>query len=172
MCATGASNVEFSIRLATGSDLPAIHEIYNHYVYHSTCTYQTEADPLSVRVQWFGDHGPKHPVTVAVAPGGEVLAWGSLSPFHRRAAYGRTVEDSVYVRHDLLHRGLGRALLADLLVRATEVGHHTVIGIISADQTPSIRLHERLGFTQVALLREVGNKFDRWLDVAYVQKML
>jgi phosphinothricin acetyltransferase len=162
----------FLIRAATPADLPAIHDIYNHYVLHSTCTYQTAPDPLAAREAWFRNHGPQHPVTVATNPAGDVLAWASLSPFHPRAAYARTVEDSVYVRHDLHHQGLGRSLLADLLARAKDLGHHTVVALISADQTPSVRLHAKLGFSQCAHLREVGHKFDRWLDVVYMQKML
>lgn len=162
----------FTIRPAAESDLAAIHAIYNHYVLQSTATYQTVPDPLSARVAWFHTHGPQHPATVAVSPAGEVLAWGSLSPFHPRAAYGRTVEDSVYVHPEHHRKGLGRALLVDLLGRAKDLGHHTVVALISADQVPSLRLHESLGFTQAGLLREVGHKFDRWLDVAYLQKML
>jgi phosphinothricin acetyltransferase len=161
-----------AIRPAAEADLPAIHAIYNHYVLHSTATYQTAVDPFPTRLNWFRAHGPLHPVTVAASPAGEVLAWASLSPFHPRAAYARTVEDSVYVHPGHHRQGLGRALLADLLARAQTLGHHTVVALVSADQTPSLRLHESLGFTPAGLLRQVGHKFDRWLDVCYMQKML
>jgi phosphinothricin acetyltransferase len=159
------------IRLATESDLSVINAIYNHYVLHSTCTYQTEPETPDARAAWFASHGPKHPVTVAEVDG-EVVGWGSLSPFHRRAAYGRTVENSVYVRHDRHRRGIGRALLLDLIRRATDLGHHTIIAGISADQTASIAMHAAAGFVEVGRLREVGHKFGRWLDVAYLQLML
>jgi L-amino acid N-acyltransferase len=160
-----------TIRLATRDDLAAINDIYNHYVLHSTCTYQIDPEPLTSRVEWFEAHDRLHPITVAELDG-QVVGWGSLSAFHRRVAYRHTVENSVYVRHDLHHRGLGQALLADLITRAQAIGHHSIIALISADQIPSIKLHEKHGFTEVAHLQEVGFKFDRWLDVAYLQLML
>jgi phosphinothricin acetyltransferase len=160
------------IRLATASDLPAINAIYNHYVPVSTCTYQTEPTTEAERVAWFADHGPAHPVTVALDHAGDVVGWASVSPFHRRAAYRNTVENSVYVRHDRQGRGVGAALLADLLRRARDAGHHTVIALVDAEQAGSVALHRKLGFEQVAHLREVGFKFGRWLDVVYLQRML
>ena len=159
------------IRLATVDDLDTINGIYNHYVLHSTTTYQTEAETIEDRHSWFAERGPVHPVTVAEFDG-EIRGWGSLSPFHPRSAYHRTVENSVYVRNDARRRGIGRALLVDLIERATQLGHHTIIAGIDTEQTGSIALHARLGFVEVARLREVGFKFDRWLDVVYLQKML
>jgi L-amino acid N-acyltransferase len=162
---------ELPIRLATAADLQVIDAIYNHYVLHSTCTYQTEPGTIEERQAWFAAHGPQYPVTVAQR-GGEVIAWGSLTRFHARAAYRPTVENSVYVRHDLLGQGIGRRMLADLISRASSLGYHSIIAGVSADQLPSVKLHESAGFVKVAHLREVGRKFDRWLDVVYLQKML
>ncbi|HEY6167122.1 MAG TPA: GNAT family N-acetyltransferase [Verrucomicrobiae bacterium] len=159
------------IRDATPADLPVINDIYNHYVLHATCTYQTEPGTAEERAQWFAAHGPKHPVTLAELDG-RVVGWGSLSRFHPRAAYGNTVEDSVYLHHQWLGRGIGSALLADLIARAQRIGHHTIIGGISADQLASIALHAKFGFAKAARLREVGFKFGRWLDVVWMQKML
>lgn len=159
------------IRLATAADLDAINAIYNHYVFNSTCTYQTEPSTAQERAAWFAAHGDSHPVTVLETNGG-IIGWGSLSKFHQRAAYGRTVENSVYVRHDTLHKGIGSALLADLIQRARAIGHHSIIAGISADQIPSVELHRKFGFAEVARLKEVGYKFDRWLDVIYMQLML
>ena len=93
------------IRPATESDLVAINDIYNHYVLHSTCTYQEEPEPLAARQQWFRSHGGKHPVIVAEA-GGRVVGWGSLSTYHSRCAYRHTVENSVYVHHQFHGRGV------------------------------------------------------------------
>ena len=163
---------ELSIRLASADDLPAINDIYNDYVLRSTCTYQTEPETMEARRAWFAAHGERHPVTVAVDGAGEVVGWGSLSPYHRRAAYGRTVENSVYVRPEQHRRGIGRALLADLIERAAAAGHHTIIAGIDAEQEPSVALHAALGFERVALLKEVGFKFGRWLHVIYMQRML
>jgi L-amino acid N-acyltransferase YncA len=159
------------VRPAAVDDLPAIAGIYNYYVRHSTCTYQTEPDTAAERAAWFARHDAMHPVTVAEA-GGEVVGWGSLSPFHSRCGYRHTVEDSVYVRHDRQRQGVGRALLANLIERAGALGHHTILALISGDQPGSIALHRGFGFTTVGCLREVGFKFDRWLDVVYMQRLL
>ena len=163
---------ELSIRLATVDDLQAINDIYNEFVLRSTCTYQTEPETMDARRAWLAAHGERHPVTVAIDGGGTLVGWGSLSPFHRRAAYGRTVENSVYVRADQHRKGIGRALLADLLERGRQAGHHTVIAGIDAEQTASVALHAAMGFERVALLKEVGFKFGRWLHVIYMQRML
>ncbi|HWE03864.1 MAG TPA: GNAT family N-acetyltransferase [Tepidisphaeraceae bacterium] len=160
-----------TLRLATEADLPAINSIYNYYVIHSTCTYQTDPATADERSAWFAAHGPQYPVTVAETDG-EVIGWGSLSRFHPRAAYRPTVENSVYVRQDRLARGIGRLLLDDLIDRADELGYHSMIAGISADQEPSVKLHARAGFAKVGELREVGRKFERWLDVVYMQLIL
>jgi len=162
---------DLQIRAATAADLPAINEIYNHFVLCSTCTYQDEPDTMEQRHAWFATHGQAHPVTVAVLDG-EIVGWGSLSPFRERSAYARTVENSVYVRPSHFRRGIGRLLLADLIERARTLGHHTIIAGIDAEQEPSIALHEAMGFRNVADLREVGFKFGRWLHVRYLQLML
>lgn len=159
------------IRDAAASDLEAINEIYNHYVLTCTCTYQTEPETMDERRAWFAHHGPNHPITVAV-DGDRVVGWGSLSRFHARAAYSRTVENSVYVDHRAQRRGVGRLLLADLIDRAKRLGHHTIIAGIDAEQTASVGLHQAMGFEKVALLNEVGFKFGRWLHVIYMQKMV
>jgi phosphinothricin acetyltransferase len=159
------------IRLATPSDLDAINRIYNHYVLCSTCTYQTEPETAEDRAAWFGAHGPAHPITVA-EQSGLVLGWGSLSRYHPRAAYSRTVEDSIYVDANHQRRGVGRALLADLVERSAALGHHAIIAGIDAEQSGSVALHAALGFVTVGHLREVGFKFGRWLDVLYMQRVL
>lgn len=157
------------IRLATPADLPALNDLYNHYVLHSTCTYQEIPSTLEDRHAWFNAHDPQHPITVATDDHGTLLGWGALSAFHSRCAFRFTVENSVYI-HPTRHRqGLGRALLADLMERAATLGHHSVLAVISADQAPSVALHRALGFTEAGLLKQVGYKFNRWLDVMYLQ---
>lgn len=160
------------IRLATAADVPAINDIYNYYVPRSTCTYQLEPEPLAGREKWFQEHPPdKYPVTVAEVDG-EVVGWGSLSKFRERAGYAPSVEASIYIRHDMQRRGLGRALLVDLIERARAIGFHTLVGGASADQTASIALQESLGFERVAHFKEVGMKFGQRLDVIFLQLML
>lgn len=160
------------IRPATQTDLSVINEIYNYYVLNSTATYQTEPSTEDERLAWFKGHDAAHPIIVAVDESQQIVGWGSLSPFHARAAYRYTVEDSVYIHHDYHRRGIGRALLAELIAQARVLKHHSILGVISADQIPSVALHSALGFVHVGTTREVGHKFGRWLDVAYMQLLL
>lgn len=169
---TSRSSGGVAIRLAVAADLPAINDIYNHYVEHSTCTYQESLETMASRQAWFDKHGPEHPVTVAVDRSGVVAGWGSLSAFHARSAYRFTVENSVYIRHDLRGQGIGRSLLADLIERAAAIGHHAIIAGIDAEQPASIALHHRFGFEQAGHLKEVGFKYGRWLDVIYMVRIL
>jgi L-amino acid N-acyltransferase len=159
------------LRPAVAADLAAINEIYNHYVTRSTCTYQELPETLAERAAWFAAHGPTHPVLVAV-DGKEVVGWGSLSPFQRRSGYRFTVEDSVYVRENRHGRGIGSSLLAELIARAKKLHHRSIIAGIDAEQPASLKLHEKFGFTRVAHLKQVGFKFERWLDVMYLQLVL
>jgi L-amino acid N-acyltransferase len=161
-----------SLRLATETDLPAINDIYNYYVLYSTCTYQIESETMEDRRAWFHEHSPdKYPVTV-IEIENQVVGWGALSKFRLRAAYAPTVEASIYIRHDLHRRGLGRRLLCDLIERARQANFHTMIGGVSAEQVASIALQESLGFRRVAHLVEVGYKDGTRLDVVYLQLML
>lgn len=170
-----------SIREATGVDLAAIDDIYNHYVHTSTSTFQVDPTTPEERRAWFAAHGPDHPVLVyedltqddaASTPrsgprvaGGRIAGWGSLNRYNPREAYGHTVELSVYVRDARRGSGVGRALLTELLSHARAVGHHVVLAQVSADQAASLALHRSFGFREVGRLREVGYKFERWLDV-------
>lgn len=160
-----------TLRDATEADLPAINAIYNYCVLTSTCTYQMTPETEEARRAWFTGRGPRHPVIVAEHDG-EVLAWGSLSAFHKREAYAQTVENSVYVSHLHQRRGLGTKIMEELIRRARAAGVHSIIAGISADQEGSIALHRRLGFTDGGRLREVGCKFDQQLDVVYMQLMI
>ena len=156
------------LRLAREADLDAINRIYNHYVLHATCTYQEEPETPEGRRAWFARHGEQHPVTVAEMDG-LIVGWGSLSAYHARSAYRFTAEDSVYVEDGCRGRGIGSAILRDLLARAAALGHHAVIAGIDAEQAASIALHAKFGFEPVGRLREVGRKFDRWRDVIYME---
>jgi phosphinothricin acetyltransferase len=162
-----------SLRPATTADIPAINAIYNHYVLHSTCTYQIVPSTEEERAEWLAAHGPKHPVIVAVDDAsGAVIGWGSLSKFHQRQAYENSVEDSVYLHHEWQGRGVGSLVLGELLRLAKDLGHHTVLGGADAEQAASIALHLKFGFELVSRLKEVGFKQGRWLDVIWMQKML
>ncbi len=159
------------IRPAAETVLVAINDIYNHYVLHSTCTYQEELESIEGRRQWFARHGTLHPIIVAET-NGQVVGWGSLSDYHTRSAYRRTVENSVYVHHEHHRHGIGSTLLKDLIARARALGHRAIIAGIDADQAASVGLHARFEFQKVGHLKQVGFKFDRWLDVIYMELLL
>lgn len=160
-----------TLRPAAESDLKAINDIYNHYVLHSTCTYQEEPEPIESRRQWFRHHGEKHPVIV-VEEAGQVTGWGSLSAYHPRSAYRHTVENSIYVHHQHHRQGVGTHLMQALIVRARKLEHRAIIAVIDGEQDPSVALHTRFGFEKVGHLKQIGFKFGRWLDVIYMELRL
>ena len=159
------------IRHACAGDLGAINDIYNHYVSSSTCTWQYAPMPADERRAWLEAHDAEHPITVAVLDG-EIVGFGSLKMYNRREGYRFTVENTVYVRHDRHRRGVGRALVADLIERARAAGHRSIIASISADQDASVALHRAAGFVEVGRMKELGVKFGTWLDCVYLQKLL
>lgn len=156
------------LRDAQEKDLPAINDIYNHFVRTTCCTYQEVEETINARREWFAHHDASHPVIVAEI-NGEILGWGSLSKFHARSAFRFTVESSVYVHHNHHKQGIGRALLGELVVRARSCGHHAIIAAIDSEQAGSLALHEKTGFTKAGELKQVGFKFGRWLDVVYME---
>jgi phosphinothricin acetyltransferase len=160
-----------TMRLAVETDLPAINEIYNYYVANCTCTWQVEPWVPAKRAAWFLEHDERHPVTVAEVDG-RIVGWGALSGFRDPHGYRYTVENSVYVSPEAHGRGIGGAILEDLVRRARELGHRCIVAVISADQAASLSLHAKFGFVEMGRLREVGNKFDQWLDVVFLERML
>lgn len=170
------------IRDATGLDLAAIDDIYNHHVRTSTATFQVEPTTPEERRSWFAAHGPEHPVIVFEETGANtdgprvmgtrIAGWASLDAYRSRDAYARTVEPTVYVRHDHLGRGVGTQLLAELVARARTLGHHALLAHVASEHEASLVLHRELGFVEVGRLREVGHKLGRWLDVTVLELVL
>ena len=163
--------MEVRLRPATLADASAINEIHNHYVRTSTATWQTDVETEDQRRQWLKARGPEHPVIVATL-GSEVVGWGSLSQYNSRKGWAGTVEDSVFVHHAHHGKGIGKQILANLLQQAQALGYHAVMARISGEQTPSLRLHQSLGFVPSGLLPAVGFKFGQKLDCAYLLKSL
>ena len=159
------------IVLAEERDLRGIAAIYNDVILHSTATFDVTPRTDEEQLEWFRRHGEKHPVLVA-RQGGEVVGWASLNVFHERCAYEKTVEDSVYVREDWRGRGVGRKLLGRLVEAARAAGHHSIVARIADHSQASIGLHRVLGFLEVGEIREAGRKFDRWIDVTLMQRVL
>ena len=164
--------MDVQLRLAERRDAEAIRAIYNPEVLESTVTFDLVPRSLDDQLAWLDDHSGGHPAIVATDADGDVTGFGSLSPYRPRAAYSTTVEDSVYVRHDCRGRGIGGALLTELVRLGTAHGFHSAIARIVGHHEASIALHARCGFATIGTEREVGRKFGRWLDVVLMQRML
>jgi phosphinothricin acetyltransferase len=162
-----------SIRRATPADAPAIAAIYNYEVENETSTFDLVPRSLQDQLDWQNAREGAFGVFVAELVGTPgVAGFGALSPYKERAAYRTTVEDSVYVRRDLARHGIGRAILTHLLDTAADGGFHAVMARITTVSFGSIALHSALGFREVGIEREVGRKFNKWLDVALMQILL
>lgn len=161
------------VRAATAADLPAILDIYNEVIAHSTAVFALAPVSLEERAAWLeGRQRAGYPVLVALA-GPQVLGFASFGEFRGAwSAYRYSVEHSVHVHRDRRRAGIGSRLVEELLAIARRQGKHVMIGGLDADNEASLRMHERLGFERVAHFREVGHKFGRWLDLVFVQRLL
>ncbi len=159
-----------TIRTATPADLPAIALVYNDAVRHSLATFDTEPRPPEHFADRVASTRPGDHVLVAEEAGG-VVGFAYASTYRPRAAYDGTRETSVYLAAGATGRGLGRALYDELLARVDADGIHTCLAVIAAPNPASEALHAALGFQQVGVLREVGRKFEHWVDTALWQRM-
>ena len=159
------------VRLARLDDAEAIRAIYNHEVTSTTVTFDLVPRTLEQQQSWLREHAGAHPAVVA-EDDGDVVAFGSLSPYRDRPAYSTTVEDSVYVHTDHRGKGAGKLVLSELVRLANDHGFHSVIGRIVGGHEASIAVHRACGFEHVGTEREVGRKFGKWLDVVLMQKLL
>ena len=171
------------IRLAAPGDAEAIRAIYNVEVLGSTNTFDMVPRTKAEQEAWLLEHGGVHPAVVAVdlatkaqghvgTDGEIVLGFGALSTFHERSGYAATAENSVYVDRAHRGKGVGGALLAELLTLASAHGFHSVIARIAGHNETSIGLHRSAGFELVGVEREVGRKHRQWLDVVELQRLL
>ncbi|EME68539.1 phosphinothricin N-acetyltransferase [Paramagnetospirillum caucaseum] len=173
MSRPSSAPLSVEIREATDDDMAAVHSIYAFYVSRTAASFEEEvpsAEEMQARRAAVAARGL--PFLVAVEEG-EVLGYTYAGPFRQRSAYRYTVEDSIYVAPFVVRRGIGRALLAALIERCTALGYRQMIAVIgdSANQG-SIAVHRALGFGQEGVLRGVGLKFGRWVDVVIMHRTL
>jgi L-amino acid N-acyltransferase YncA len=165
---------EYTIRDARLQDMPDVREIYNHYVANSTVTF--DETPMSLKeMRSKFQHIVKlgMPFLVAESPSEQILGYAYVYPWKEKAAYRYTVENSIYLRAAATSKGLGKALLAELIARSRAAGLKEMIAVI-ADRgaDASIAIHKNFGFKEIGHMGKVGFKFDRWLGTVLMQKSL
>ncbi len=160
-----------SIRLAIPDDVAAITDIYNEAILNTVATFDTETKTVADRTRWFEAQDARHPVIVADIAG-TVIGWATLSAWSDRQAYSGTAETTLYIDASHQGRGIGGKLLKSLIDIADQNAFHALIARITAGSKASVRLHLAQGFKHVGTLREVGFKFDRYLDVEVYQRIL
>lgn len=159
------------IRHYTPNDAAAICGIYNHYIEHTVITFEEIPLTVTQMQERVAAYTQLYPWLVC-EDAGEIVGYAYASKWKERVAYKLTAEIAVYLKHDVTQKGYGSALYAELIEQLKTQGCHILLGCIAIPNEASIRLHERFGFTQVAMFSEVGRKFDRWLDVGYWHKVL
>jgi L-amino acid N-acyltransferase len=164
------------IRSATRADMAAVCDLYNALIPTTTVAWTETAQTHVERLSWFDAQVARSwPVVVAEADDGSVVGFASYGSFRgdgKWPGYRFTVEHTIHVTQSHWGAGVGRALLRALIGEARRAGMHVMVGAIDADNEASLRFHERLGFTEVARMPQVGRKFDRWLDLVLVQLIL
>lgn len=156
----------------SATDMAGITAIYNDAVATTTAIWDEATSNVDDRRLWVAERQAQgFPFLVAVADE-DVLGYATFGVFRARSGYRHTVEHSVYVAASARRRGVAAALMPPLIEEARKRAVHAMIGGIEAENAASIRLHQRFGFVEVGRLPQVGRKFDRWLDLVFMQKTL
>ncbi len=161
-----------TVRPATESDLVQILAIYNDVIINTTAVYDYEPHTLEMRQAWFNTKKEQGLPVFVAEQAGEILGLSSIGPFRNWAAYKYSVENSIYVSASARGKGIGKLLMPPIIEVAKELGMHTIIAGIDAGNEASIQLHRHFGFEEVAYFKQVGWKFDRWLDLKFLQLVL
>lgn len=161
-----------AIRAAAPADLPGILAIYNDAVATTTAVYTDRPRTAEAQAAWLEERRAQGLPVLVAAEGGAIAGFATYGPFRPWPGYRHTVEHSVYVAPGRHGRGVGSRLLAALVEAARAAGLHVMVAGVDAANEASLRLHERHGFERAGHLREVGRKFDRWLDLVLLQRLL
>jgi len=153
--------------------LPEILDIFNDAILNSTALYDYKTRTMETMNAWYEDKLKGNYPVIGVFDENDVLmGFATYGMFRVRPAYKYTVEHSVYVRSDKRGMGIGKILLREIVIKATEQDYHVMVGVIDASNTVSLRLHENEGFVLTGIMKEVGYKFGKWLDAAFYQLIL
>ena len=160
------------VRYATENDVQQMLDIYNEIILNTTAVFQYDQHTLEQRKDWFAQKQKENfPVFVA-EENNEVVGFSTFGQFRNWQAYKYSVENSVYVKADCRGKGIGKLLLPPLIDAAKQMQLHTIIAGIVADNEASLALHKQFGFIEVAHFKEVGYKFNHWLDLKFLQLIL
>jgi L-amino acid N-acyltransferase YncA len=160
------------IRDATLEDAEAIRAIYNDAVLNTTAVFDYTAREPQAQRDWLQMKAEQNlPVLVAV-DGNTVVGYSSYGQFRPWPAFLYTVENAIYIAPDRRGQGIGQKLLAAIVDAAAKNGRRTMVAAITAENAASLHLHEKLGFERTGLIRDSGWKFERWLDLVFLQRML
>jgi L-amino acid N-acyltransferase YncA len=160
------------IRDFAWGDVPAITAIYAHYVHNSVATFDTEAPGEAyIAAKWGHMVELGHPAIVGLLDG-KLIGFAYASEYRSRPAYRFTCEDTVYLAPDMIGKGIGSALLGEVIVRSRAFGFKQMIGVIADEIGASVKLHEKHGFTVLGRFPALGFKFDRWIGIVHVQRTL
>jgi L-amino acid N-acyltransferase len=157
------------VRDAAEADLPTIRDIYNHAVEHTTAIWNETLVDLDNRVEWFKARKARGFPVIVAEKDAKVAGYASYGDWRAFEGYRHTVEHSVYVDKDCRGAGIGELLMRALIERAADADLHVMIAGIEAENTASIKLHEKLGFRVTGTFFEVGTKFGRWLDLTCME---
>lgn len=164
---------ELTIRSVTRDDLPRINEIYNYYVINTPITFEIEPVTVDSRAKWFAEHtaGKRYRMFVA-EDAGTIVGYACTGPFRERAAYITSVEATIYLAHDVKRRGIGTKLYSVLFdaVKAEDINR--LLAGITLPNEASVAIHRKFGFAPVGVFSENGRKFDRFWDVAWMERPL
>lgn len=160
------------VRRAIENDLQQILEIYNEAIINSTAVFQYDPHTIEMRKEWFAQK-QKDGFPVFVAEDNNVIVgFSTFGPFRNWQGYKYSVEHSIYVKDGERGKGIGKLLMQPLIDTARQMNLHTIIAGIDADNKASIGFHKQFGFVEVAYFKEVGYKFDKWLDLVFMQLMI
>jgi phosphinothricin acetyltransferase len=158
------------IREAKTTDLNEISKIYNWAILNTTATFDTNEKSYDEQKKWFENHGGKNLIIVAEL-NNEIIGWAALSKYSNRCAYSDTAEISLYVKEGHMNKGIGKKLMENIIKSGKSVGLHVLIARITEGNDNSIHLHESYGFEHIGIMKEVGLKFGKRLNVFLMQKI-
>jgi L-amino acid N-acyltransferase YncA len=160
------------LRDALESDLPAILEIYNDIILTTTAIYSEEPHTLQMRLDWFNERKQAGFPVIVAEQNGVLVGFATYGKFRVWPCYRFTVEHSLYVHRDNRGQGISKILLQEIVSLAKSAGMHALIAGVDSENDISLQLHLKFGFTQVARFKEVGFKFNRWLDLIFLEMIL